>query len=206
MQITENGELVVKAPRWLPQFEINRFINSKERWIEKTLGKFAQRSADSIVHTFESGDQFYYLGQLYPLSLSEEYGSRVTFKQGFYTKSASKSEVKSKLVKWYKTKAKELLEIRLMTYAQQNDFSFSKMRISSAKTRWGSCTGKNVVSLNWKLIMMPQEIMDYVIVHELCHTVHHNHSKNFWHLVESITPDWKSKRKWLRENGGKYKI
>lgn len=201
LQISEEGGLIVKAPKWLPQFEIARFVKSKESWIEKNLSKVAVRNQKTPKHTYQNGDQFYYLGKQYPLIIDPKANKKIAFRQAFITRENDAAEVKKLMLKWYKTTAKDLMDVRLMIVAQQNGFSYSKYRITSARTRWGSCSGQNVISLNWKLIMMPSEILDYVIVHELCHTVQHNHSNKFWDLVATITPDWKVKRTWLRENG-----
>lgn len=204
LQITDEGGILVKAPKWLPQFEIERFVNSKEAWIEKALGKLAVRNQRTIKHSFQNGDLFYYLGLEYPIVVDDRANKKIVFKQAFVTRESSVIAVKKLMLNWYKSTAKDLMDVRLMVIAQQNNFTYSKYRITSAKTRWGSCSGQNVVSLNWKLIMMPLEILDYVIVHELCHTVHHNHSAKFWGLVETITPDWKVKRKWLKDSGYKF--
>ncbi|MDF2674900.1 MAG: hypothetical protein K0R09_3168, partial [Clostridiales bacterium] len=73
--------------------------------------------------------------------------------------------------------------------------------VKEQKTLWGSCSSKDNINFNWKLIMAPQAVLDYIVVHELCHLKHRDHSKNYWNLVEQIIPDHKEKRKWLKENG-----
>jgi predicted metal-dependent hydrolase len=79
--------------------------------------------------------------------------------------------------------------------------SYTSITITSAKTRWGSCSGDNALRYTYRLLYCPKEIIDYVVVHELAHTVEHNHSKRFWQVVERYIPDWKERRKWLKAHG-----
>jgi predicted metal-dependent hydrolase len=207
IQVKPTGEIIVKAPIFLPQYEIDKFVNQKESWIEKTLQKVYKRGilAESVKHNYQLGDKFFYLGKEYDLEFSDEHKQKVIFNEKFIIPEAvvkkGKPAVKKVLVNWYKQHAKDLFMQRLLIYSSNYSLVFNEMRLTSAKTRWGSCTSSKNIRLNWKLIMAPIEILDYVVVHELCHTVHPNHSKSFWKVVESIVPDWKAKRKWLHKNG-----
>jgi predicted metal-dependent hydrolase len=80
-------------------------------------------------------------------------------------------------------------------------FREMKVRISSARTRWGSCSQKGNLSFTWRLVMAPPDVIDYVVVHELCHTREMNHSRSFWEQVEAILPDFRQRRRWLKEYG-----
>lgn len=100
-----------------------------------------------------------------------------------------------------KKRARELFTARLNAYANAHNISYRSLKLSSARTRWGSCSLKKNINLNWRLVNAPQEVLDYVIVHELSHTVHHNHSKYFWTHVASMMPDYATHRKWLKDNG-----
>lgn len=103
----------------------------------------------------------------------------------------------------YRQAAKEYIPKRAEYYAAQLGVSYNRITIRDQKTRWGSCSGKGNLSFNWRLILAPPKILDYVVVHELCHRREMNHSPRFWALVESILPDYKQSRKWLKENGDK---
>lgn len=99
---------------------------------------------------------------------------------------------------------KPLLEDRIRTYEPmlpENHRPITRVTIRDQKTRWGSCSSKGTLSFNWKLYLAPPQCLDYVVVHELCHLVEMNHSPAFWSLVESIMPDYRTWKKWLRENG-----
>ena len=108
--------------------------------------------------------------------------------------------------KFYRKKAKEIILQRIKYYTEKYNFKINNIKISSASTRWGSCSHNNNININWKLIMADLKIMDYVIVHELSHTIEHNHSKDFWKIVENIIPDYKERRLWLKRNGGELDI
>ena len=99
----------------------------------------------------------------------------------------------------YKKKARVELQKRLEELSTETGLKYTKFRLSSAKTRWGSCSSKDVISLNWRLVFMPPEVIDYVVIHELAHTKEKNHSKNFWDLVAIYDPGFRVNRKKLKE-------
>ncbi|MBA4336532.1 hypothetical protein C0416_02030 [bacterium] len=99
-----------------------------------------------------------------------------------------------------KKRAKGHLKERLDYLSEKHGYLFSKMALSSAKTRWGSCGYKNKINLNWKVMLAPPSAIDYLIVHELVHTKHKNHQKDFWRSVEAAHPSYREDRKWLKEN------
>ena len=102
---------------------------------------------------------------------------------------------------WYREQARQVLTARVEFFARQFDFQYKRIRITSARTRWGSCSATGSLSFSWRLILAPLEVVDYVVVHELVHTVFHNHSKQFWARVGTVMPDSPKHRRWLRENG-----
>ncbi|MBU1446285.1 M48 family metallopeptidase [Patescibacteria group bacterium] len=103
-------------------------------------------------------------------------------------------------LKELKNKARVTLERKTFEIAQKYNFSYGKIRLSSARRRWGSCSSKNNLSFNWKIIFAPDTVIDYLVAHEIAHTIHKNHQKSFWTLVEELHPDHKKSRKWLKEN------
>ncbi len=114
--------------------------------------------------------------------------------------------IKEMLTKWYKDSFGDIVRERIEKYSPELNVAPAKIFIKNQKTRWGSCSTKGNINLNWLLVMTPLEIIDYVIVHELSHLKVMNHSQEFWTLVESILPDYKERRKWLKENGTKKTI
>lgn len=100
----------------------------------------------------------------------------------------------------YKHTAKQVFPERINYYERLIGVQAGQIRIKDQKTRWGSCSSKGNINLNWRLILAPEEVMDYVIIHELCHLKEMNHSKAFWELVEQICPDYREQKRWLKEN------
>lgn len=100
--------------------------------------------------------------------------------------------------------AREVLTKRTDYYKEILRVDYQRIRIGNQKTRWGSCSSRGTISYNWHLILMPEPIIDYVVVHELCHLVEMNHSPSFWKKVSEVLPDYQSRRKWLKENGNRY--
>jgi len=115
--------------------------------------------------------------------------------------SKSKQHIKELLTAWFLGKAKENFETKTNEYAELLGFMPKSIIVKTYKARWGSCSTKGDISYNWKLILSPPHIIDYVVVHELCHMKELNHSPNYWKWVESILPDHKARRRWLREHG-----
>lgn len=108
---------------------------------------------------------------------------------------------------WYRAQARWHLTGRIDHFARQHGFVYNSLRINGARTRWGSCNAqRGSLNFTWRLVMAPPEIVDYVVVHELCHLKHPNHSPDFWAEVEGILPDYKQRRKWLKENGLKLQV
>lgn len=141
-----------------------------------------------------------------PMSFIEKF---VAEKRAWIEKTRQKIEERKKnaiiinphLVKQYKKQAHYIIQERLSYYSTITGLKFSKFRITSAKTRFGSCTSKGVLSFSWRLIFYPKEVIDYVVVHELTHLREFNHSRNFWERVELVLPEYKVHKKWLKEKG-----
>ena len=105
------------------------------------------------------------------------------------------------LEKRYREAAKEYIPKRVDDFVTLTGGSYERITIRDQKTRWGSCSGRGTLSFNWKLMLAPPAILDYVVVHELCHLTHMNHSRDFWQAVECVLPDYKERRQWLKEHG-----
>lgn len=104
----------------------------------------------------------------------------------------------------YRERAANVITARAQLYAGIMSVNFGRITIRQQKTRWGSCSAGGNLNFNWKLVLMPQKILDYVVVHELAHRRVMNHSADFWNIVEQVMPDYKECRKWLKEHGKEY--
>jgi predicted metal-dependent hydrolase len=158
-------------------------------------------------HSYLDGDVFLYLGEPHTLKLmiSPKNGVNVlgqdivvSLKPG-----TPVDKVPEILRKWYIARARELLNERLQHYSAELGTVPARVAIRNQSRRWGSCSSRGNVNLNWKLVMAPPAVLDYVVAHELCHLRHPNHQPEFWKMLAGIMPDFADRRKWLKMNGHK---
>ncbi len=203
LHIKEDGRIVIYAPYSTPKWEIERFINEKESWISEKLSE-KERSTKEAEKAFIPGENFLYLGELFPLEIqdnnSKEHPLKLSFGKFILDKDHIE-EAKDLFIKWYKREAKEKIIGRIDYYSNRLQLFPKGVKITSAKYRWGSCSRDDRLSFSWRIIMASLNTIDYILIHELVHIKEKNHSKRFWSYLESILPDYKKHRLWLKENG-----
>ena len=200
--IQHDGTLVVRAPLRATDKRIRELVEQKADWVRAKQTYIRTHAPRSTPKTYAPGETFLYLGQPYPLTLVAAAPKPLTLALGqFCLKKSSVPQAPLIFTRWYVQQARAVFTERVELYAAHHGFSYKLIRISSARTRWGSCSTRGTLSFTWRLIMAPLPIIDYVVVHELAHTLHHNHGKDFWNLVRSIVPDFKEKVAWLSKNG-----
>jgi len=204
LQIGNNSEVTIHAPYFTPTAEINRFVEEKQNWIDRTVRKQAKLQVLQTEKTYATGDAFYYLGQAYPLECyfePLENAGVIFWNSRFFLNSPANTEMrKHYFVSWYKKKAEQYLHERVDFYKNMLKLTSGGVRITSAEKRWGSCSHDNRLSFSFRLIMAPPAVIDYVVVHELMHIREKNHSSKFWNLVLEVIPAYKAQRLWLREH------
>ena len=159
LQITREGEFIVRAPKRTSTHFIQNFILQKQDWIYNSILKITNKIQNTPKHNYTPEQ-----------------------------------------IKQFKIEARKTLFERLNYWSQVMNLKYTKFRLSSAKTRWGSCSGRDVISLNWRLILTNIDLIDYVVIHELSHVKQKNHSDKFWALVEKYDPQYKLHRKSLKES------
>lgn len=200
LSINENAELIVRAPNQISNKKIEEFIIEKSKWINKN--KNLMQSRINEMNNIDSN--YLFLGNIYPLIKVYENPNKIDFNgTEFITSIENQDKFKASLKSWYKIKFKEIAIPRLNYFSDKYNLKINQVRFKNQKTLWGSCSSKNNINLNYLLVMAPMLVIDYVIIHELVHTVHKNHSENFWNAVEAIMPDYKKAKKWLNKNGYK---
>ncbi|MGD0152756.1 MAG: SprT family zinc-dependent metalloprotease [Thermacetogeniaceae bacterium] len=196
----------VVAPSGLSRRMVIERVRSKAAWIAGKLTCFDDLHLPPD-RSFVSGESFMYLGRDYPLSiyLNAQLKKPVASLRGervwVETPAADPNAVRGALEAWYRQQALEKIGERVRYYQQQFLKCPSAIRVKEQKQRWGSCTGRDALLFNWRCIMAPLEVLDYVVVHEMCHLEHKNHSQQFWDLLISILPDFRQRKNWLRNNG-----
>lgn len=202
--IGKDGSVEVRSPRGVSKDFIQSFVDKNSEWIcnvrQKRKAEFEKRNLFEL----KVGDSILFLGKEYEI----KYGAGFLFDEKcFYVpRNIASSELKQGIILLYKKLAKYVLTNKTAEYAKLMNTSFISVRITSAKTRWGSCSGRNSINYAWRLIMADERAVDYVVVHELAHTIEHNHSKSFWEIVEKYVPDYEERRKLLSELYEKIKV
>lgn len=202
--IEHDGKVVVRAPKFLTDYEIKKFIFNKKDWIISKLINIKPIKEK----TYTDGEKFLYLGKYYKLIIIEgNYGVGIqddflyiSLKKDFLNNITLKKEM---ILKWYKNEAKRIINERLKYYSRIMKLNYGKVYIRDQKTRWGSCSGKNNLSFNFRIIMAPMRKIDYIIVHELAHIIYKHHQKTFWEYVSRYCDDYLESRRWFKENGNK---
>ena len=200
LSINENADLVVRAPRRVSYDEIQKFIYEKSAWIDNKQRLIKAQLKDNLNANISL--QCLYLGSLYPLKIDNNSVEPISFDGHEFTiANVNRDTINLPLKSWYKKRFIEVALPRLSYFSDKHKLKVNQVRVKEQKTLWGSCSSKNNINLNYLLIMAPMKVIDYVIVHELVHTTHKNHSAKFWQKVETIMPNYKDARYWLKENG-----
>jgi len=191
--IREDGSVEVRAPFNTDDAYIEDFIRRKSDWIRSHSKTRAENNELKRSFCPYYGDKLLYRGTEYPISKCE--GSRAGFDGNAFLMPdyVPKERFAEILVEIYKKLAKKYIPLRVEHYSRIMGLVPTAVKISSANTRWGSCSGRDSINFAWKLIMASDELIDYVVVHELAHIKEHNHSDRFWNIVESIMPDYRQR-------------
>ena len=204
LQIKSDATLVVRAPHRMPLPEIERWVLKKTHWIEKHQQKFRERK--STTPKYLEGEEHLFMGQGYPLHFIPASRPTAVLEGGQFrisTPDPSNSEKTERILKaWYKGEAETLFQDRLdALYPLLAPKGYKKpvLNLRWMKRQWGNLHTKGVMTLNIKLVRAPVELLDYVIIHELCHLEHMNHGKGFKFLLGELLPDWKARKKALEK-------
>lgn len=201
LKISSKGEIIVSYPSFTPKILITKFVNQHLDWIVTEKAKIDSARTNLTVNQ----QTIYYLGK--PMMLKIQVSSlkknkvELTENEIILTvKSEDHEEVRNEIEKFLRQKAKLYFTDRIVLLCDVINRDVSKIRITDTKTRWGSCSSNNTISLNWRLIMTPKQVSDYVIYHELAHLTHLNHSKDFYTLLKSYFPEYRKAEIWLKQN------
>lgn len=199
--VRNDGSLEVRAPLRLSQAAIQTFVESKAAWISRQRARLAESPAAPARSGYTNGSKLWLLGQVLSLEFSGESRAIHADAQRLIVPASLHSNIEPALAAWFRAEARRVITQRSEHYSRAHGLRFTGIRINAARTRWGSCSAANRLNFPFRLVMAPPEVIDYVVVHELVHTVERNHSRAFWAKVEAILPDYRRLRKWLKLNG-----
>lgn len=200
LQITKDAMLIVRAPLRASLKDIHEAVRTKLRWIEKKQKWMRENYREREAREFKEGERFLYLGEPYPLVHTEEVEALAFDGKAFLFNPEQLPKAAEIFTDWYHWQALKVITGRVKHYAALHGFTYAKIKLSSAETRWGSCSHDGNLNFNWRLLMAPPEIVDYVVAHELAHLAERNHSRKFWDKVAAIFPAYETCREWLRKN------
>jgi len=184
----------------MPAEFIEAFIDKKSLWISRKIAEVSARPRPPVVE-FSDGEEFLYLGSAYRLSIVDDADLPFSFEGGFHIAKPHRAFARELFVRWYKEKAVSAIKERLDLRASLSGIGYNSFNITSARSRWGSCSGNGDLRFSWRLIMAPLHAIDYVIAHELAHIDRKDHSREFWKRVEGLFPGYAESAKWLKDNG-----
>jgi len=201
--VERDRSVVVHAPESTSEEKIREVVESKRHWIyEKT--RHTQKYRE-LPHPpgkeLVNGESALYLGRQYQIEITHGSGAEIQFEQRFLIPASLSGERKKVLRNWYIEKAKQKILPRVNSFAADLGVEFANAKIVDNRYRWGSCTTKDNVNFNWRLIKAPMYVVDYVIVHELAHLLEANHTPRFWNIIRAQSPKMEKAKQWLLEHG-----
>lgn len=201
----ENG-LEVVVPSAYPMDKVEPLLKSRESWILEKLAVIKRRTEQKKAYSLEERKAVSFLGKPYRLVTVYQQGNPsvqiVDDKLVVMLCQEHQDKIPIIIERWLRLQAKHVILQRLELAKQKLQIDYNQVFIKDQKTRWGSCSGQRNLNFNFRLVMAPLPVVDYLVAHELAHLVEMNHSKKFWDLVASICPDYKIHRQWLRDHGG----
>lgn len=209
IQVTERG-VSVRVPAWVSQHWIDQFIHKKRDWIALHVEKIQATLQDSCLK-IERGSSFPFMGQKYHLEWQQGARWQVALeKQQLLVRIGKRvqpddqlpQKIRTHLQKWLREQAEKEISQRVNFWAEKMGLSYKALKFKSYRRRWGSCSASGELSFNWRLILADIDAIDYVVIHELAHLVHFNHSQKFWLLVTKYCPNWKAQRAVLQNKQG----
>lgn len=195
LQVERNGSVVVRAPKRMARREIDAFLAGKADWLSRALTQVRSQSARFPPLVLKQGAALPWLDGALILNLEPRKGVKLED----LTLHLPQEHSDTALERWCRERAREHFGERISHFSALMGVAPTGLRITGARTRWGSCTAKDSLNLTWRLMLCPRAQVDYVVVHELAHIRQKNHSPAFWREVEAVLPDWRERRRGLRD-------
>lgn len=202
----ENGSFFIAAPLGAPREALAAAVEQSGAALRGRLMK--KRAAQPQEHRYEEGELFYYRGEQYPLCFVRCEGVHpIKFENGAFLsfEGLAAEEIRHNFEVWYRLRLREIIQREFPAWCKRIGAAPRRVSLKNAKTLWGSCSSSGGVTFNVRLALVPPQLMEYVMIHELCHMSEMNHSQKFWTHVAKYCPDYAVRRKELKTDGGKYR-
>jgi len=205
--IERDGSILVRAPEWASDEEVADIVASKNYWIYKGLAEWRDLNATRVLREYRGGEGFLYLGRSYRLTLCSDQDEPLQLRNGRFSLQrdlVEKGEIEAAREAFrgfYTARGRERLKSRVYYFAPKVGVSPSGLDVRELGNRWASCSTLGRLAFNWKCMMAPQTVIDYIVVHELCHFHERDHTQAFWNEVDKLLPDFRERKEWLRRYG-----
>jgi predicted metal-dependent hydrolase len=211
LTVERDGAVVVAAPASASLADIERTVRSREMWLHSALVRRTELVRPIAARRYVSGEGFNYLGRAYRLRVvplaSEEKLPELRLFQGVFQLRLDCAPRGREIFKgWYVERAENWLAANLARLQRRVGVAASRVAVMDLGYRWGSCSDKGRVNLHWRTILLPPAFVEYLVLHELCHLLEHNHTPSFWSAVRRVDRDFERKERWLKENGSRYDL
>lgn len=195
--VREDGSVHVVAPLLFPKAKIEELLEKRQAWIDKKLDFFKNREKIKLQY-----NEILLYGNRYTYFYDTKYANKIVINEEYRTIRARRNLTDISIQeKWLKSVAKKHFEERTGQLSIALNLPYNKLFVRTEKRKWGNCSSLKNISLNWRLVKAPKFVIDYVIVHELVHTIMMNHSHKFWTLLRSLYPDYEKAQNWLEKYG-----
>lgn len=199
--VERDRSVIVRAPINTTPELIDKEIQKRKRLLQKKIEHNQKYPFEKRIKEFVSGEALLYLGKNYKLYIVDEDIEDVQFDSKFFISRKNQIKANDLFRNWYINTATQIIVPKAKAIAKQIGVAFNNINIIDLKYRWGSCTPKDNIHLNWRLIKAPMTVIEYIIVHELTHLLETNHTPEFWNRVASQQPGYEKAKQWLKENG-----
>lgn len=205
--VERDGSVHVRVPEHVSDERVAAIVDSKKFWIYKALAEWRELNASRIEREYKNGEGFLYLGRAYRLRLVDDQeeplllkGGRMCIRRDMFNASDA-AGARAAFQAYYSARALQRIQPRVAYFSPKVGVSPTGVEIRDLGHRWASCSTKGKLAFHWKCVMAPQTIIDYIVVHELCHIHHRDHTDAFWNEVDKVLPQYRERKNWLRVNG-----
>ncbi|MDP3009161.1 MAG: SprT family zinc-dependent metalloprotease [Methylococcales bacterium] len=200
--IERDGSVSVLAPDSKTDDEIAQVLKDKEYQIYKHLAEWHILNTAKVEREVVNGQSYLYLGRNYRLELVDEQSKPLLLKNGYFLlRKQDKTQANRLFIEFYKEKGLPKIMERVQRFKTKMDVEVGQVRIMELQNRWASCSDKGNLNFHWKCFMASLDILDYLVVHELAHLIHQNHTRAFWNEVDKVLPNYQKQVEWLKVNG-----
>ncbi len=205
--IERDGSVLVRAPAWAGDEQVAGLVESRLYWIFQSLAEWRDLNATRVLREYRNGEGFLYLGRAHRLLWVTDQAEPLLLKNGRFclrrdlVERGDQASARAMFRDYYAAQGRERLRRRVDYFAPKVGVAPASIDVRELGNRWASCSTRGNLAFHWKCMLAPQTVIDYIVVHELCHLHHRDHTDAFWNEVDKVLPQYRERKEWLRKNG-----